>query len=93
MKLIVSSSPHITSKETTQSIMLKVIIATVPAMIASVLFFGIGSLLRIATSVIACVAFERGYEKLMKKPITVSDLSAVVTGVLLSFNVPSTMPL
>ena len=59
MKLIVSSSPHITSKETTQSIMLKVIIATVPAMIASVLFFGIGSLLRIATSVIACVAFER----------------------------------
>ena len=93
MKLIVSSSPHITSKETTQSIMLKVIIATVPVMIASVLFFGIGSLLRIATSVIACVAFERGYEKLMKKPITVSDLSAVVTGVLLAFNVPSTMPL
>lgn len=93
MKLIISSSPHITSKETTQSIMFKVIIATVPAMIASVLFFGIGSLLRIATSVIACVAFERGYEKLMKKPITVSDLSAVVTGVLLAFNVPSTMPL
>ena len=93
MKLIVSSAPHIKSAETTQSIMMKVIIATIPAMIASVLFFGVGSLLRIAVSVAACMFFEFRYEKAMKKPVTVSDLSAAVTGVLLAFNVPSTMPL
>jgi len=92
MKLIVSSSPHITSQETTQSIMMKVIIATVPAMLASLLFFGIGSIIRIAVSVAACMFFEYAWEKAMKKPVTVSDLSAAVTGVLLAFNVPSTLP-
>lgn len=93
MKLIVSSSPHITSKETTQSIMLKVIIATVPAMIASVLIFGIRSLLLTGVTVAACVGFEYLYETILKKPITVSDLSAVVTGILLAFNMPVNFPL
>lgn len=93
MKLIVSSSPHITSKDTTSSIMLKVIIATIPAMIASVAFFGLRALRLIAVSVLSCVAFEYIYEKLLKKPITIGDLSAVVTGILLAFNVPSTLPL
>ena len=93
MKLVVSSSPHITGKETTASIMQKVVIATVPAIIASVLVFGFRALLLTAVSVASCVAFEYLYEKLLKKPITVNDFSAVVTGILLAFNVPSTLPI
>ncbi len=93
MKLIVSSSPHITSADTTRKIMQKVVIAAIPAMIASTAFFGIGSLVRVAVSVLACVAFEYLYETLMKKPITIADWSAVVTGVLLAFNVPASLPL
>lgn len=93
MKLTVSSSPHITGKESTQSIMGKVVIALVPAMIASVLIFGFRSLLLVAVTVASCVCFEYLYEKLMHLPITISDLSAVVTGVLLAFNMPATLPI
>ena len=93
MKLIVSSSPHITAKDTTASIMRDVVIATIPAMIASVIFFGIRSLILTAVTVAACVGFEYLWEKMMKKPITIGDFSAVVTGVLLAFNLPATLPL
>ena len=93
MKLLVSSAPHITGKDSTASLMRDLIIAMVPAMIASTLFFGVHSLILTAVSTLACVAFEYLYEKMLKKPITVGDLSAAVTGILLAFNCPPTLPL
>ena len=93
MKLLVSSAPHITGKDTTASLMRDLIIAMVPALVASTLFFGVQSLILTAVSVLACVAFEYLYEKMLKKPITVGDLSAAVTGILLAFNCPPSLPL
>lgn len=91
--LIVSSSPHLRSNETVQKTMLDVIIAMVPAMIASVYFFGFRAASVILTGVISAVVAEWISEKLMKRENTISDLSAVVTGILLAFNVPANMPL
>ncbi len=92
-KLFVSASPHVRSKSTTQSIMLDVIIAMIPALIASVVFFGIRALLVTLVSVAACVFFEWAVRKfILKKGNTVADLSAVVTGMLLAFNLPSSIP-
>ncbi len=70
-----------------------VLIALTPALIASCLIFGPRSLLLTAVSVIACVLFEFIWNKLMKQPVTVGDLSAAVTGVLIAFNVPVSMPI
>ena len=90
--LMVTSSPHITDSATTRGLMLKVIIATVPAIAASGVIFGLRALLLIAVTVIACVGFEYLYCKAMKQDVSVGDLSAVVTGILLAFNLPSTLP-
>ena len=92
MKLIVSSAPHITGKDSSRSIMLDVIIAMVPALIASGVIFGLRAVLLTAVTVAACVVFEYLWNKALKKEQTVGDLSAVVTGMLLAFNMPSTMP-
>lgn len=92
-KFVVSSSPHVKAKETVSSIMLDVIIALLPASFAGVYFFGWRALAVILTSVAACVLSEYLYEKALKKPISVRDLSAVVTGLLLALNVPVTIPL
>ena len=86
-----SVSPHIRGSRTTHRIMLDVIIALMPTLVASVILFGFRALLLTAISAAACVAFEYIWEKLMKKPITVADLSAVVTGILIAFNVPASM--
>ena len=86
-------SPHIRSGRTTQRIMLDVIIALCPALIASVVIYGLRALLLTVVSVVVCVLLEFVWEKAMKKPVTVSDLSAVVTGMLLAFNVPVGMPI
>ena len=86
-------SPHIRSGRTTQRVMLDVIIALCPALIASVVIYGFRALLLTCVSVIVCVLLEFVWEKAMKKPVTVSDLSAVVTGMLLAFNVPVGMPI
>lgn len=86
-------SPHIRSGRTTQRVMLDVIIALCPALIASVVIYGFRALLLTAVSVCACVLLEFVWEKLMKLPVTVGDLSAVVTGMLLAFNVPVGMPI
>lgn len=91
--LVVSVSPHIRSARTTKSIMLDVIIALMPALVASVIIFGARSLLLTVVSAAACVFFEYLWEKLGKREITVSDLSAVVTGILLAYNVPVGMPI
>lgn len=87
-KLIVSSSPHLRSGITTRKIMLDVIIALVPAIIASGIIFGPQALLLIAVSVTACVLSEYVSRKVMKRENTIGDLSAAVTGILLAFNVP-----
>ena len=91
-ELTVSVSPHLRSPRTTQKIMLDVLIALCPALVASVVIFGWRSLLLTGVSAAMCVACEYIWEKLMRQPVTVTDLSAVVTGVLLAFNVPYTMP-
>ena len=92
LKLIASSSPHIRSNEDTRSIMLDVIIALLPAMGWSIYCFGIKALVLTLVSVVSCVFFEWAYRKLMKKSCMVGDLSAVVTGMLLSFVCPVDLP-
>lgn len=91
--LIVSSSPHIYSKESISRIMLDVVLALIPAIVAAVYFFGGRIVLIIAVSVLTAVATEAIIQKLMKKPVTIRDWSAVVTGVLLAFNLPPAVPL
>ena len=91
-KLIVTAAPHITSADSTQKIMQRVCIALVPTLIASVFIFGINSLILTAITVAACVLFEYGYCKLMGREVPVGDFSAVVTGMLLAFNLPATLP-
>ena len=91
-KLIVTAAPHITSADTTQKIMGRVCLALCPALVASVIIFGVNSLVLTAVTVAACVFFEWAYCKLMGREIPVSDLSAVVTGMLLAFNMPASMP-
>ena len=91
-KLIISPSPHGRSTMKTQGIMLNVILALMPAAIASVVIFGPRALLLIAVCVVSCVGFEFACRKLMKRDNTISDLSAVVTGLLLAMNLPVTLP-
>lgn len=93
MNLRVSSSPHIHSKTTVRGVMLDVLIALMPSLVAAILIHGWRSLLVTAVSVACCVFFEWGFEKLCHKPSTISDLSAAVTGVLLAFNLPVRLPL
>lgn len=93
LKLVVSSSPHIHTNESVRGIMLDVLIALFPSCFASVLFFGMRSIVIILTAVCTCMISEYTYEKIVKKETTVSDLSAAVTGVLLALNMPSGIPL
>lgn len=92
-KLNVSLSPHVHSGASVQGCMRDVLIALVPALIVSFCFFGIGALVVTLTSVAACVLFEYLIQKfLLKTTPRICDLSAVLTGVLLAFNVPSNLP-
>ena len=91
-ELTISSSPHAHSTTTTQTIMRDVLIALAPALLASLYFFGPRALTVTAVSAAACVVFEYLYRKLMKLDDTTWDLSAVVTGVLLAFVCPVTIP-
>lgn len=92
-KLLVSPSPHIHSSMSTTSLMRDVVIALLPAAIVSIIFYGWNEILVFAVSVASCVLVEYLITKyLMKKPSTVGDLSAVVTGILLALNLPSTTP-
>lgn len=93
LKLIATSNPHIRGNETTQSIMRDVIIAMVPALVWAIVMFGVEALLLTAVSVAACVFWEWLYRNLMHKPQSIGDLSAVVTGMLLSFVCPPSTPL
>ena len=91
--LHVSASPHIKDRVTTSSIMLDVIIALIPATLFGIIQFKINALLIIVTTITTCVLAEYLYERFMKKTITIKDLSAVVTGLILALNLPSTVPL
>ena len=91
-KLIVTAAPHITSADSTQKIMGRVCLALCPALAASVIIFGFNALILTAVTVASCVFFEWAYCKLMGREVPVSDLSAVVTGMLLAFNMPASMP-
>ena len=92
LNLIATSNPHIRGSETTRSIMLDVIIAMLPALAFACYNFGLRALTVTAVSVIGCVFFEWLYRNLMKKPQSVGDLSAVVTGMLLALTCPVTIP-
>lgn len=91
--LILSVSPHIRSNITTRRIMLDVVISLLPAAIAGTLIFGIRSLAVIAVCVASAVISEYLFNKAAKKPNTITDLSAIVTGLLLSLNLPANTPL
>ena len=91
-ELTISSSPHVHTPITTQTIMRDVLIALVPALAGSVLFFGFRALLVTLVSVAACLFWEWGWCKLMKVDCQITDLSAAVTGVLLAFVCPVTIP-
>lgn len=92
-KFIVSSSPHIHKDDSISSIMLDVIIALCPAVIAGVLFWGLTALSVMFTAVASCILSEYLYNKIVGKPSTIRDFSAVVTGILLGLNLPATIPL
>ena len=91
-KLAVASSPHVSSPIGTRSLMLDVLIALVPALCIGIWFFGPRALTMTVVSVLACEIFEYGYRKLLKKTNTCGDLSAAITGVLLAFVCPVTLP-
>jgi len=92
-KLIVSPSPHTHGRESTQSLMRDVLIALAPAMLVSILASGWSALVLILVGAAACVLTEYLIQKyLLKRPVTVSDLSAVVTGCLLALNLPPNSP-
>lgn len=92
-ELIATSSPHINSKESTQKIMLDVIIALLPAALAAIYFFRVKAALLIIVTVAACVLSEYITTRILKRKNTVSDLSAAVTGLLLAFNLSPEVPL
>ena len=92
-KLHISVSPHIHGKNSTQRIMLDVLISLLPATIAGVVIFGLQALLVIVVCVGVSVLSEFVFNKIVKKPLTIGDLSAAVTGLLLALNLPANVPL
>lgn len=94
-KLIVSLSPHVHNRDSVQKNMYGVCIALIPALLTSLYFFGVGAAVVLATSVIACVLFEWAISKFILKTErnTITDGSAILTGLLLGFNLPSNLPI
>ncbi|MFI3226307.1 MAG: RnfABCDGE type electron transport complex subunit D [Clostridia bacterium] len=92
-KVVVSSSPHIKTSEGTTSIMGDVIIALIPALVLAITNFGWRALVLTCVSVITCVVSEAIFNKINKQDLSITDLSAVVTGIILAFNVPVSLPI
>ena len=94
-KLIVSLSPHAHGTDSVEKNMYGVIIALIPALVVSLVYFGLGSAIVLATSVLACVFFEWAIAKfiLKREKLTICDGSAILTGLLLGFNLPSNLPI
>lgn len=93
MNLRLSAGPHLKSRESTQTLMLDVVIALLPTTAAGIYLFGTHAAWVLAVAVISAVAFEFIWQKLAKKPVRINDLSAVVTGLILGLNLPSDAPL
>lgn len=91
-KLVMSYAPHIRSKRTTKALMFDVVIALMPALVAGIIFFGLPALIHTLTCVASCVFFEYIWERLFKLPNTTGDFSAVITGILIAFNIPASLP-
>ena len=92
-KLTVAQSPHIRAEDSTRQIMLDVVIALMPALAISIFVFGWRSLSVTLVSVAGCVVFEALFQLITRRPVTVGDLSAVVTGILLAFTLPVAVPM
>ena len=90
--LKVSSSPHVRAKDTTDKIMLYVILALLPTSLFGVYNFGMKALLLIVITIASCMGSEWVFEKITKRPNTLNDYSAVVTGLLLALNLPVSLP-
>ena len=92
--LTVSGSPHFHAEESVSKIMYGVVFSLIPAMLVSFYFFGLGAIVVTLTAVVSCMAFEFLIQKyLIRGPMTIFDGSAIITGVLLAFNVPANLPL
>lgn len=91
-RFAVTSSPHLREKATSARIMQEVCLALAPAGIASIILFGVQAAIVIAVCVASCVLAEFGWQKITKQKVTISDWSAVVTGLLLAYNLPATAP-
>lgn len=89
----VSASPHVRSKDSTKTIMRDVVIALLPAVLAGIWVFKMDAVLVLLTTSVTCLLTEYVYERLMKRPITTGDYSALVTGLLLGMNLPPSIPL
>ncbi len=93
-RIIISASPHVHSDRTSKKLMYDVLIALIPAFLVSLYVFGISALIMTSVAVISCIGFEYLIQKyVLKTAITVGDGSALITGVLLAFNLPSSLPL
>jgi electron transport complex protein RnfD len=91
--LNISPSPHIYGKESTEKLMYGVVLALLPALFASIYFFGTGAIIVTATSVLSCMTFEYLIQRfILNKPLSINDGSAIVTGLLLALNLPSNIP-
>lgn len=91
-KFFVSSSPHVTDNESIPKIMYGVVLSLIPATIGAIYFFGIKAAWVIFIAIVFAVATEAIIQKMMKKPVTVKDGSAIVTAILLAFNLPAEVP-
>lgn len=92
-KVVVTSSPHIKAEDSTKSLMLDVVLALIPALAVAIFTFGFRALTMTVATIISCVVFEWLYCKVNHKKATIGDLSAVVTGILIAFNVPVAAPI
>jgi len=88
----VSSSPHILDRESVPKIMLGVVLSLIPALLGAIYFFGLRVLWVVLISVVAAVATEAAVQKMLRRPVTITDWSAVVTGILLAYNLPVDVP-
>jgi len=92
--IIVSASPHVHSDRTSKKLMYDVVIALIPAFLVSLYIFGIGALIVTSVAVISCILFEYLIQRyLLKTNVTIGDGSALITGILLAFNLPSNLPI
>ena len=92
-KLIITAAPHVKSANTTQKIMLYVILSLMPALVAANIVFGFRSTLVVGVAVVSCVVFEYLFKVITKQKQSIGDLSAIVTGILFAYNLPVSAPI